>query len=396
MADISVIKVNNADYTIKDTTARTHIANKSNPHEVTKAQVGLGNVENKTPAEIRADLTSSEVTDALGYTPLDSAQKGSASGVAELDSSGKVPASQLPSFVDDVIEGYYYNSKFYKESSHTTEITPETGKIYVDITDGKNVTYRWGGTAYAEVGSSLALGETSTTAYRGDRGKAAYDHATDASKVSTASTAGLYKVGVTAQGHISSVASVQKSDITALGIPAQDTTYSAGTGLSLSGTTINHSNSVTAGSVEVEVDEDYYNEIHTPNTNYDAQGHITGKTDRHLAVGVVSGSTQIEGVRADYQVNVKPTGTVSKPNVTVSPTSASTVTAVATAGTTPTWSASVTNETLSFSFNAGAMPTFSTGNRLTAVSAELASTPTFTGDDKYIAVGFDELVGIGG
>ena len=100
--------------------------------------------------------------------------KGAANGVAELDANGKVPSSQLPSYVDDVIEGYYYNSKFYKESSHTTEISGESGKIYVDLSTEK--TYRWSGTAFAEISASLALGETSSTAYRGDRGKTAYDH----------------------------------------------------------------------------------------------------------------------------------------------------------------------------------------------------------------------------
>jgi hypothetical protein len=100
--------------------------------------------------------------------------KGAANGVAELDANGKVPSSQLPSYVDDVIEGYYHNSKFYKEAAHTTEITGESGKIYVDLSSEK--TYRWSGSAYAEISSSLALGETSSTAYRGDRGKTAYDH----------------------------------------------------------------------------------------------------------------------------------------------------------------------------------------------------------------------------
>ena len=93
---------------------------------------------------------------------------------ATLDSNGKVPSSQLPSFVDDVKEGYYYNGKFYEDSAHTTEIPAEAGKIYTDLTTNK--TYRWGGTTYVEISESLALGETSSTAYRGDRGKIAYDH----------------------------------------------------------------------------------------------------------------------------------------------------------------------------------------------------------------------------
>jgi hypothetical protein len=108
----------------------------------------------------------------LVYLPL--AQKGANSGVAELDSSGKVPISQLPSYVSDVIEAYYYNNKMYAESAHTTELTGEDSKIYVDLSTNK--TYRWSGSAYIEISQSLALGETSSTAYRGDRGKIAYDH----------------------------------------------------------------------------------------------------------------------------------------------------------------------------------------------------------------------------
>lgn len=77
---------------------------------------------------------------------------GLAGGVASLDSTGKVPSSQLPSYVDDVIEGYYYNGQFYTDSAHTQPITPETGKIYVDLDTNK--TYRWGGTTYVEISQS--------------------------------------------------------------------------------------------------------------------------------------------------------------------------------------------------------------------------------------------------
>ena len=102
------------------------------------------------------------------------ATKEKANGIASLDASGKVPQSQLPSYVDDVIEGYLSEGKFYKEAAHTTEITGESGKIYVDLTSKK--TYRWSGSAYVVISETIALGETSTTAYRGDRGKTAYDH----------------------------------------------------------------------------------------------------------------------------------------------------------------------------------------------------------------------------
>lgn len=96
---------------------------------------------------------------------IPSTDKGANGGVAELDSNGKVPSSQLPSYVDDVLS-YASQSAF--------PATGETGKIY--IAEDTNKTYRWSGSAYAEISASLALGETSSTAYRGDRGKTAYDH----------------------------------------------------------------------------------------------------------------------------------------------------------------------------------------------------------------------------
>lgn len=90
--------------------------------------------------------------------------KGQPGGLAELDSTGKVPAAQLPSYVDDVLE-YSTKAQFPQ--------TGETGKIYV--AKDTNLTYRWTGTHYLEISQSLALGETSSTAYPGDKGKANRD-----------------------------------------------------------------------------------------------------------------------------------------------------------------------------------------------------------------------------
>lgn len=107
---------------------------------------------------------------------IPTSEKGAANGVASLDAAGKVPTAQLPSYVDDVLEGYLHtDGKFYKEEAHTTVITGEAGKIYVDLKTGK--TYRWSSTTFVEISASLALGETSSTAYPGDKGKIAYDHA---------------------------------------------------------------------------------------------------------------------------------------------------------------------------------------------------------------------------
>lgn len=150
--------------------------------------------------------------------------KGAASGLAELDSNGKVPSSQLPSYVDDVIEGYLSSNTFYLSksgSSYSSSITGESGKIYVD--KDTNKTYRWGGSSYTEISESLALGETSSTAYRGDRGAMAYAHAMETGALAQAYSSGLYKFSIDTYGHVNGVTTIQKSDITALGIPGSDT-----------------------------------------------------------------------------------------------------------------------------------------------------------------------------
>lgn len=104
--------------------------------------------------------------------------KGIANGVAELDQNGLVPSSQLPGYVDDVVEGYFNSERFYKDSALSEEIPGETGKIYVDLETNK--TYRWSGNTFIVISETLALGETSSTAYRGDKGKAAYEHSLSA------------------------------------------------------------------------------------------------------------------------------------------------------------------------------------------------------------------------
>lgn len=105
------------------------------------------------------------VNDALEGNYIPTSEKGTANGVAELDSTGRVPSTQLPSYVDDVAE--YATLSAFPQAG-------EDGKIYV--AEDSNLTYRWSGSGYVPLNPSLALGETSQTAYRGDRGKIAYDH----------------------------------------------------------------------------------------------------------------------------------------------------------------------------------------------------------------------------
>jgi hypothetical protein len=91
-------------------------------------------------------ITSSDVTTALGYTPENVANKGVNNGYASLDGGGKVPSSQLPSYVDDVIE---------VSSFATLPSTGETGKIYITLDTNK--IYRWSGSVYVEVSSSATV-----------------------------------------------------------------------------------------------------------------------------------------------------------------------------------------------------------------------------------------------
>ena len=128
----------------------------------------LGTAIGNTPS---GNLSATTVQAALNELQSDvdtrelASNKGAANGYCPLGADSKVSATYLPSYVDDVVEVANYAA---------LPGTGETGKIYVTL--DTNLTYRWTGSVYAEISQSLALGETSTTAYRGDRGATAYSH----------------------------------------------------------------------------------------------------------------------------------------------------------------------------------------------------------------------------
>lgn len=231
--------------------------------------------------------------------------KGANNGVAELDSTGKVPSSQLPSYVDDVVEGYYYNSKFYKEAAHTTEITAESGKIYVDLTSGNNKTYRWSGSAYVVIASDLALGETSSTAYRGDRGKTAYDH----SQVTSGNPHNVTKsdVGLGNVGNFKAVSTVASQGLSTTEQSNARANIGAGTGNgTITGITMNGASKGTSGNVDL-------------GTVITAHQDISGKADKSATVSTVAYDTTnkkftktINGTTTD----VAKLSTTNVPNVT--------------------------------------------------------------------------------
>lgn len=139
------------------------LVNATTDPKIAKASQIFDEELNKYQSEINTQLGISD--DSL-YKELTNFKntKGKANGLASLDDSGKVPSTQLPSYVDDVLE-FTQLDQLPKPG--------ESGKIYV--VTSTNLQYRWSGSDYVEISKSLALGETSSTAYPGDRGKATTD-----------------------------------------------------------------------------------------------------------------------------------------------------------------------------------------------------------------------------
>lgn len=132
--------------------------------EISPTNIGLGNVTN--------------------HAQVKRTEMGVANGVATLGADGKVPSGQLPSYVDDVLE---------YENKASLPAKGETGKIYV--AKDTNLTYRWSGSAYVEISASLALGETSSTAYAGDKGKSLAVRVTAVEGKASANESNISSVG---------------------------------------------------------------------------------------------------------------------------------------------------------------------------------------------------------
>lgn len=140
-------------------------------------------IENKTTAVVEDVFTNIDNYPAIktNFTAfvntVINSRKGQVNGIAELDADGKVPSSQLPSYVDDVLEGTYADDTHFIEKTIDNApiyYTPEKGKIYVDIsegTDNSGKTYRWSGSQYVVISETIVIGEVEGTAYDGAKGK---------------------------------------------------------------------------------------------------------------------------------------------------------------------------------------------------------------------------------
>ena len=149
----------------------------------TAATVNVGTAEGNIPVlGPNGKLSNTFLPDmSTDYVPVDTI--GQPDGIASLDASGKVPATQLPSYVDDVVEAYVVGetplaADWLSETDSGEALTPEADKIYVIISEGEyqNQTYRWGGSHYVQIISGgVALGTTHTTAFYGDWGNTIYN-----------------------------------------------------------------------------------------------------------------------------------------------------------------------------------------------------------------------------
>lgn len=155
----------------------------------TSADTALGARVDKEIADRTAAITALDTKLQNNINTLEAkhdafvATKGKANGFASLDANGTVPASQLPSYVDDIIEVYatytvgatggLTNIQLYSDAAHTRPITGESGKIYVNVASGEpSYQFRWSGTAFVDSNtSSLIIGQIAGTAFDGARGK---------------------------------------------------------------------------------------------------------------------------------------------------------------------------------------------------------------------------------
>lgn len=142
-------------------------------------------ISDRTAADtaLKTELTE-DINDVLAALNAFKATKAQANGLASLDENGKVPAGQLPSYVDDVIDVYatydvsatneVTNIKLYTDEDHTTAVVGEAGKSYNDITpDHPGYQFRWSGTTWVQIVSGgLIIGEITGTAFDGAKGKA--------------------------------------------------------------------------------------------------------------------------------------------------------------------------------------------------------------------------------
>lgn len=263
---------------------------------------------------INADVTQSDITQlsteiaGKANTTHTHSAADTTSGVFDIERipsipatmiTGTIPADNLPGYVDDVIEG----------TLSTFPATGETGKIYVDTATNK--TYRWSGSAYVEISASLALGETSSTAYRGDRGKQAFDHISRSDnphgvtyqQVGAAAEDHAHtpsEIGAAASSHTHTIANVTNLQAE---LNSKVETLS-GLGVTATAAEINKLDGVTATTAELNYVDGVTSNIQTQLNNKASSSH-THSTATTYDAGFMSAADKekLNGIATGAQVN---------------------------------------------------------------------------------------------
>ena len=383
MADevyISQIAVGNQSYLVKDAGARAELANKA----PLASPVFTGTPEAPTPD---ANDDSSKIANTAWVNDKIESAIATADAMIFKGTIGKAGATITTKTLPNDTAKIGWTYKAVDAGSYTvgtgtgtgtTTVTCEVGDMIIATSDGSASTYATWTVAQANIDGAVTGPASSTDAhvaiFNGTSGNEIKDSGytigksvpsdavfTDASVTSvsnpytptgttTKSASGATGTSGTTVQVVTGVTTDAKGHVTAVTSGAStDTTYTAGTGLELSSGAFKHTNSVTAGNCKPSVNSS--NQLVVGGVAYDSEGHVTSKETKTVKI--------------------------TTPTITVTPSSASTLTAVATAGTVPSWSASVESETLSFTFSAGAMPTFSSANRLTGISSASSTAPAF-------------------
>lgn len=232
------------------------------------------------------------------------AKRGVANGIASLDEDGKVPSTQLPSYVDDVLEGYFIDDTHFAEKyveDAPVYYTPEKGKIYVDIsedTEYSGKTYRWSGTKYSVISETLALGEVTGTAYDGGKGKKTTD---TVNSLSNELVSRLDRVEQTAEGlKIIYSKSIKNNDTNLYNTPSPV------------GLVLNNASKTTNGSMssadKVKLDETLPNQITELSNNVYTKEEINNKFDNVPTVENTYTKAEVDKAIADAIKALIPAG----------------------------------------------------------------------------------------
>ena len=161
----------------QETVKKLFVENSTSSDEVVGIRTHVYYVVNTNRVKFFNGTNFVEITSTDDTPRIAVAEKGVANGVVPLNAQTLIDARFLPSYVDDVIEGYTATVdvggvptlKFYSDAGKTQEITGETGKIYVDLAATRDGQYRYSGSIFVPIGTSVSTADRAINDGNGDQ-----------------------------------------------------------------------------------------------------------------------------------------------------------------------------------------------------------------------------------